>query len=442
MKRPIRFGQIAACLLALVVGCAATAPNPAARGSSGNGAIADAGTGNGGAGAANGGAGAANGGAGAANGGAGASASAAGAGGSSGAGGATVDPAVASVLSGSCAKSTVQSALLPANILFVLDRSGSMACNPPPTTDSTACEQSPVRADASLPSKWEITTQALLAAIKTLPDTATIGISYFSNDDSCGVHPTPRVPLQANTQAQQSTIEASMTHITPAGGTPLVGATILAYQHMHQSALSGAIFGNEFVVLITDGQQSEECSDPTVCTTAKACTDYLINQEVPKASAPGVGIRTFVIGVPGSEPARTVLSTIAQKGGTGAAGCDPLKGNCHFDMTMEKDLGKALGAALLQIASQTISCELSVPQPDKGSLDLTLVNVVYTPGDGKAATLLLQDSAHPCDGGANGWQYTPDNTKIRLCGSICDTVRSDAGARVDVVLGCPVRTPQ
>jgi hypothetical protein len=53
---------------------------------------------------------------------------------------------------------------------------------------------------------------------------------------------------------------------------------------------------------------------------------------------PGSGIRTFVVGVPGSEPARTVLSSIAKQGGTAADGCDPQLGNCHFDMTMAKDL--------------------------------------------------------------------------------------------------------
>src|ERR1043165_3608366 len=42
------------------------------------------------------------------------------------------------ILRGSCATSSVRSALLPANILFVVDRTGTMACNPPPTTASDA----------------------------------------------------------------------------------------------------------------------------------------------------------------------------------------------------------------------------------------------------------------------------------------------------------------
>ncbi len=344
-----------------------------------------------------------------------------------------------SVLRGSCAKSTVQSELLPANILFVLDRSGSMACNPPPTTDSAACEAEPMRADASMPSKWEVTTSALLDAIKNLPASTGVGLSYFSNDDRCGVSSIPSVPILPNDQAQQAAIEKNLASVKPGGGTPIVGATILAYKHLHESALAGSIFGNEFVVLITDGAQSEMCSDPGVCDDAASCTDLLVSSEVPKAAGPGVGIRTFVIGVPGSEPARSVLSQIAQAGGTAPAGCDPQQGNCHFDMSMVSDLGPALSKALMQISGQTISCELDVPQPTSGELDVGLVNVVYTPSDGSQAKVLRQDARMACDAGADGWQYADDNRKIRLCGQTCDTVRADEGARVDVVIGCPVQ---
>jgi hypothetical protein len=349
------------------------------------------------------------------------------------------NPAIDGILSAACFKSSVKSALLPTNILFVIDRSGSMMCNPPPTTDSAACEKAPARSDAKLPSKWEVTTSALIAALATLPSSASVGISYFSNDDACGVSSKPSVPIAANSTAQQGTIEASLKSVMPAGGTPIVGATILAYKHLHEAALAGEITGNQYVVLITDGQQSEQCGNPGVCDSAKACTDYLLSDAVPKAAGAGSHIKTFVIGVPGSEPARSVLSEIAQEGGTAADGCDPKLGNCHFDMTKESDLASALAKALAKITGQTIACELPVPQPDQGALDLGAVNVVYTPGkSGAQATLVTQDAHKPCEAGANGWQYTADHTQIRLCGALCDTIRADTGARVDVALGCPV----
>jgi hypothetical protein len=56
--------------------------------------------------------------------------------------------------------------------------------------------------------------------------------------------------------------------------------------------------------------------------------------------------------------------------------------------------------------------------------------------------LFYQDTKSPCDGGANGWQYAADNTKIRLCGAACEAARADVGGRIDVVFGCPAQGPQ
>jgi hypothetical protein len=362
-------------------------------------------------------------------------------GGSSGAPAATLPALNAeAVLGGSCATATVESALVPTHVLFVLDRSGSMLCNPPPTTDSVSCEETPERADAMLPSKWEIVEDALLAALKTLPEDVGVGISYFSNDDACGVHPTPNVAIKPLAAAQLSVIEGSLAAVTPGGGTPIVGATILAYQHLHAMALDGALDGNKFVVMLTDGQQSEQCGADMRCASADECTELLVETEAPKARAPGVNIRTFVVGAPGSEPSRVMLSRLAVAGGTAPEGCDAEAGECHFDMTKEADFAAALSQALTEITGRAATCELPLPSSDE-ALDLERLNVVYSPGDGSEPSVIAQDTRSACDAGANGWQYTEDGTSIRLCGPTCDTVRKDRGSRVDVVLGCPVKGP-
>lgn len=351
-------------------------------------------------------------------------------------------PNIDTLLDKGCARSTMESELLPSNLLFVIDRSSSMACNPPPTTDSVSCEAMPVQVDPLQPSKWEITRNALSAAIKALPNETVVGLTYFSNDDACGVHSLPSVPLAALGAAQRSAIEASLAHVEPNGATPLVGATILAYSHLHELALAGKIHGKEFVVLLTDGEQSEPCSDPPLCTDQATCTKLLIDDEVPKAAGPGVGIKTFVIGAPGSEPARSVLSAIAENGGTAPAGCDVAKGNCHFDMTTQTKFDAALADALFKISGRALSCELPVPSVKHMPIDPDLVNVVYSPADGSKPELLFKDD-RPCEGGADGWQYSADDMrKIRLCGHTCERVRGDRGARVDVVLGCPVHPPE
>jgi hypothetical protein len=347
------------------------------------------------------------------------------------------------VLKGGCATATVQSELLPSNLLFVIDRSGSMTCNPPPTTASDACESDPKRADASKPSKWEITKTALKAAIGKLPKNVRVGLSYFSNDDTCGVNSQPSVALRELDSTQLMAFNASLDRTLPGGGTPLVGATILAYKHLHQLALETALTGNSFVVLLTDGQQSEQCSSVGRCASAQECTDLLVNAEVPKAIAPGADIRTFVIGAPGSEPARGVLSQIAWRGGTGQPGCTPSAGDCHFDMTKQGDFSTALTTALAAISGMTTRCELPLPPADAKNdhVDLARLNVVYTASQGAAARVVPQDTRLACDQGANGWQYSPDTGTIRLCGSSCELIRADPSARLDVVLGCPVQLP-
>jgi hypothetical protein len=343
------------------------------------------------------------------------------------------------LLLGSCAKYNETSSLLPSNLLFLVDRSGSMKCNPPPTTSSEDCEMNELRADEAQPSKWELTRRAVLTTMSTLSNTNAMGISYFSNDSRCGVSSLPNVPVAPNSVAQREVIASSFAGITPNGSTPLVGATLLAYKYLHQSLNKGGLSGNSYVVLITDGEQSESCSDPAFCNDAQACSELLIQKAAVAAQA-DVNIRTFVVGVPGSERGSTVLSRLAKAGGTAAKNCDPLTDSCHFDISREDNLEAALQRALQSVAGQAFTCELELPKPkDMSPVDLALVNVVFTPHTGPA--LVIPQDLSPCEEGSQGWQYDASKQLIRLCGRSCSTVRSDRGGRIDVVLGCPVRGP-
>jgi hypothetical protein len=350
-------------------------------------------------------------------------------------------PNAEAILMAQCARWSRQSLLLPSNLLLVVDRSASMSCNPPPITDSVACEAAPMHLAPDMPSKWQVMREALRAALLALPDDTVVGLSYFSNDDACGVHSLPSVPLSELNPRQRSALRASLDNVQPDGATPLVGASVLAYKHLHAAALAGEIRGGKYVVLITDGEQSEACSDSMQCSGAVDCTRLLTEVEAPKAAGHGVGIKTFVIGVPGSEASRTTLSQLAMVGGTARPNCDVALGDCHFDMTHREAFGVALEEALGEIAGRRLDCELSLPIPDDEELELDpdLVNVVHSPAAGGAPRVIPQDVRAPCDAGADGWQYTDDGTRIRLCGPTCEQVRADRGARLDVVIGCPVR---
>lgn len=345
------------------------------------------------------------------------------------------------VFASGCAVATERSSLLPSNLLLVVDRSGSMNCNPPPTTSSEQCEVDQKRADRTMPSKYDLIVTALTQAIGQLDETSAVGVSYFNNDGGCGVSALPTVTVAKLTQGQQAVVKTSLASITPEGATPLVGATLLAYQYLHNAALNGEITGNRYAVLITDGEQSESCSVDQYCKTAQECSDLLI-ERAGVAAGPGVNIRTFVIGVPGSENNRTMLSKLAQVGGTARPGCTIEQGNCHFDVSSEPDLEIALLDALQRITRQTLSCELDLPRPAGGGMaDPAFVNVVFSPHSSRAY-VIPQDRSQPCNAGANGWQYDSTQQQIRLCGTACTSVRSDLGGQIDVVLGCPSVVPE
>src|SRR6478735_1613276 len=89
----------------------------------------------------------------------------------------------------SCAESTETADLVPANLLFVVDKSGSMNCNPRPT--DLTCDN-PIKVDENELSKWEITQDALTGssgALQVLAGQAgvSVGLSLFPLDDNCQV---------------------------------------------------------------------------------------------------------------------------------------------------------------------------------------------------------------------------------------------------------------
>jgi len=332
-----------------------------------------------------------------------------------------------------CAAMTKQAVLEPANLLFVGGRTGPMNCSPPPTPTTAQCEQTPAKKEPLLPSKWEIVADALKAAVRLLEKVQplpSVGIMYFNNDDYCGYPNKPDVDILALTDGQATAINSTLDQVSPWGATPIIGAMMRGYEYLRSNA--ARFSGNRFVVLLTDG--GETC-DPTN-------TGLLVQKA---AEAGSIGIRTFVLGAPGSESYRAFLSQIAFNGGTPSTpACDHSgsgadKGDCHMDMTLPNtDFATELAKNLAAISTEALSCEFDVPDPGDGSvLDPWKVNVKYTPGAGGAPVQFPRNDNYACnDPLNNGWQYSADGKKIELCGSACKTVKSDGGAKVSIVLGC------
>ncbi|HEX4339655.1 MAG TPA: vWA domain-containing protein [Polyangiaceae bacterium] len=233
------------------------------------------------------------------------------------------------------------------NILFLIDRSGSMQCNPPPTTDSATCEFFPRTADTTMPTKLQIVETALSTAFDQLLPTMAgqpatrAGMAVLSTDDVCGTTTMPLVPVTDVSQPFLDQMRMAMNGLVPNGTTPIVNAVTSAYQYFQMNA--AALPGNKHVILVTDGADT--------CTNQSGIQN-LIDTVAPQALS--MGVNTWVIGAPGSEGARSMLSHLAKAGGTARANCDvgttPTTGNCHFDMT-QGDFATSFKMALATILS-------------------------------------------------------------------------------------------
>ncbi|MCP4604660.1 MAG: VWA domain-containing protein [Proteobacteria bacterium] len=355
-----------------------------------------------------------------------------------------------------CAATTYKSTEIPASILVVVDRSGSMSCNPPPVQTTAQCNKEAVPVAPNKPSKWDLTIDALKQAFEGLADrNASIGLTFFSNDNSCGVKSDPVVNIKRLDDIQLQTLKDTLDSTEPKGGTPIVGAAILAYQHIHQEAADGhdcpineecpcddppcGASGNRFVILITDGEESCAIDDEE----KEAWLTRLLDTE--SVNAVKANVRTFVVGAPGSEPARGFLSELAFKGGTAKSGSSCIhdrtkaNGNCHFDMTKTQDFAEDLKQVLEEISGSAVGCEFTVPSKIENADE---VNVQYSPSEGGDPQCIAKDDTAPCEDGANGWQFAKtadgedDMSKVILCGDECERINDDEQAKVDILLGC------
>jgi hypothetical protein len=335
-----------------------------------------------------------------------------------------------------CASAEVTGRLDTANLLFVIDRSGSMNCNLPEHGQTTQrCAAFPAKDYPNQPSKWELTRDALKAAFGRLQmnGNARVGINMFpipgtdcrpwEQTQADPPEPIPNIDVQNLDAAHNTGLATFLDGVMPGGQTPIAGATILGYRYLQSRIVSGSLDGNFFLVLMTDG--AETCSTDALPELLKNPDGFVYNAGL-------LGIPTFVIGAPGSEEARGLLSEIAYIGGTArSAGCSHAPtgnvGDCHFDMTRSTDFAADLTAALNAINTTVLSCELDVPTG--ANVDRSKVNIEI------GGTTIGKDDRSAC-GTANGWQYKAgDPSKIELCGSACATAKTP-GATLKIVLGC------
>jgi hypothetical protein len=328
-----------------------------------------------------------------------------------------------------CADSSAAADAIPAVVEMVVDTSGSMNWAP-------GTEMNPPRGEDS---KWDITGVALKAAVAKLPASVAVGINFYPNTDNSMPCIQNRIALGIDllgpaNSTQRRNFNRAIDGANPEGGTP----THAAFLFGSQTVAASMVEGQKFVLLITDGVPTRtlDCGGDG----KKAVDSAPLIAAVGDSFMPPSGIKTFVIGSPGSEDARGDLSKMATAGGTATPGCSDAGPNyCHLDMTTASDFAAALADGLAAIAGQIGTCEFMVPADPAGKkLDPKLVNVLFTHGDGKE-TSIPQDAKGDC---ASGWKYDDDDnpTKITVCGSDCDAVKADQSAKIEVIFGCTTET--
>lgn len=309
---------------------------------------------------------------------------------------------------------------LPATLLFQIDTSNSMNC----AFGDVGCLTDDPTPDPN-DSRWDVLTRELSTALGTAPGGNRVGAMRFPRTGgACANNEllTPIAPLETNLDTLRTSIGA----IVPDGlSTPTHDAVAFGL-----SQLSGQ--ERPYLVLATDGDARVCFGCDTDCafddpSALDRDNDDLVARVQGAAES---GVPTFVVGVPGSQVYRQVLSRIATAGGTAREGCSDIGPTfCHFDLSEPGiDFAGELAAALAEIGEAVIACEYDIPDNPDGAFDATRVNVRITT-DGTEETIGRDETR------SAGWDYTDDMSRIELHGTACEAAR--AADQLDILFGCP-----
>lgn len=330
-----------------------------------------------------------------------------------------------------CVPEAIVAATVPANVVIVFDRSGSM--------------------DESLPggqgiTKWTVAKNGLAGGLEATTAAVNVGFSVFpagkfedSKLGTCFLTPSeptckaltedagckdvdviPAVGL-APLEVARPQIAELLDGTLPKGGTPTRWALEYAWAYVRDSSAPGA----RHVVLVTDGQPQIAGKTNGDTTEAKACgTLAELAARTTEARTATPSVKTHVIGSPGDID-KAILSGLALNGGTAKAGCTAANyqtQDCHYQLEA-KTYAKGMENAFVDIFSKVSDrCLLAVP----AATDPAALNVTATTSSGDVS--LVRDPSH-----ADGWDFEDEaQTRIRVHGPACETL---TGATL--LRGCP-----
>ncbi len=292
---------------------------------------------------------------------------------------------------------------------------------------------------------------------------------------SCGVSGLPQVAMadsgtdksNAASGVRKNIYDYLVTHQPQSNdddGSPIYEALVAGY-----GALDLAQNVDErLLILITDGGFScASLSSRGGYTDDYGCQDWehpdnvnaLITAERTDPTTP---IKTFVVGVPGSDSTGQpqgvyatppynmllALSTYAVSGSptTVDPTCDSSavfsQGGpapavpCHFDMTNGNFNTNALADTVAAIRGQALGCVYPLPDPPMGeTIDADHVNVEITVEGITTPIPRRSNPSDPCTTAPGCWDYNVDGD-IVILGHACDALSGATQGKVDIVAGC------
>jgi hypothetical protein len=264
----------------------------------------------------------------------------------------------------------------PADVLFVVDRSGSMNLR---TLDGT--------------SRWNALVSAVRAVLPALDTSLFMGLVIFPDPDACSVPLSPVVPIVA---PSASVIASYLAARGPSGATPTLAALQTAERYMGAYSTTR----RRFIVLATDGEPN--------------CTSSLSEVVARIASIrTRLNVETFVLGIPGTDLSLyAALNAMAQAGGRARSGVVNF-----YEAGSTSQLESALRAITAAASSCTYRLGSAPTRPD-------LVTLQF---DGR---MVARDAS-------NGWSYTDaTNREIRFNGSACMQLQSGTVRTVNASFNC------
>jgi hypothetical protein len=292
-----------------------------------------------------------------------------------------------------CGNSASTMSPLPADLLLVLDRSGSM-------TNDIASDDVCDPTTGACAERWSTMTQAMRQVLASSPASIHWGLKYFSSPGlstglgstpmGCVVLPGVEAPIG---DANSDSIVDLMGATTPNYNTPTRAAieTATAYLSTVQDGRA------KYILLATDGQPN--CPVAGDAPTAPDLPAAL--QAI--AAARAVGFKVYVIGV---GPSVGNLDEMARQGGT----------DKYYPALSPQSLVSALNTIVGIVASCVYTMSTTPPDPSHLGVYLDKQLVPQSPTDGWTA------------GAANSVVFT---------GPTCDRIKAGGFQRVEVLFGCP-----